>query len=173
MPALDQGRVRLGTVLVYIERTTAPAAPLPPGVMPRPYGLAATALEQGGTVLAAVGTNEAVWLGFQAIDAARPVIVRVRAGVEKPLDALTGERWNDTTGGKLTCPPDYALPGLRRPDGFLPFGAGDTLTVLVDAAPAPVEVVIRLISPSLFTRLTGTVTTRLDPDSAFKGYRLP
>ena len=173
MPALDQGRIRLGNVLVYIERTTAPAAPLPPGVMPRPYGLAATALEQAGMVLAAVGTNEAVWLGFQAIDAARPAIVRIRAGVEKPLDALTGERWNDTTGGKLTCPPDYALPGLRRPDGFLPFGAGDTLTVLVDATPAPAEVVIRLVSPAVFTRLTGTVTTRLDPDSAFKGYRLP
>jgi hypothetical protein len=173
MPALDRGRVRLSNVLVYIERTTAPAAPLSPGVMPRPYGLAATALEQAGTVLAAVGTNEAVWLGFQAIDAAHPAIVRIREGVEKPLDALTGERWNATMGGKLTCPPDYALPGLRRPDGFLPFGAGDTLTVLVDATPAPAEVVIRLIPPAMFTRLTGTATTPLDPDSAFKGYRLP
>lgn len=173
MPALDRGRVRLGNVLVYIERTTAPARPLPPGVMPRPYGLAETALEQAGTVLAAVGANEAVWLGFQAIDAAQPAIVRIRAGVEKPLDALSGERWNDTAGGKLTCPPDYALPGLRRPDGFLPFGAGYTLTVRVDVTPAPAEVVIRLISPAAFTRLTGTVVVPLDPDSAFKGYRLP
>ena len=173
MPALDRGRIRLGNVFVYIERTTAPAAPLPPGVMPRPYGLAAMALEQAGTVLAAVGTNEAVWLGFQVIDAARPAIVRIRAGVEKPLDALTGERWNDATAGTLTCPPDYALPGLRRGDGFLPFSAGDTLTVLVDASPAPAEVVIRLVSPAVFTRLTGTATTRLDPESAFKGHRLP
>jgi hypothetical protein len=173
MPALDQGRIRLANVLIYIERTTAPARPLPAGVMPRPYGLAATALESAGTVLAAVGANEAVWLGFQAIDAARPAIVRIRAGDEKPLDALSGEPWNDTAGEKLTCPPDYALPGLRRPDGFLPFAAGETLTVVVDATPAPAELVIRLVSPAAFTRLTGIMPSPLDPDSAFKGYRLP
>jgi hypothetical protein len=173
MPTLEQGRIRLANVLIYVERTTAPAAPLPPGVMPRPYGLAPTALEPSGTVLAAVGTNEAVWVGFQAIDAAHPASVRVRAGVEEPLDALSGQRWNDTPEGRLICPPDYALPGLRGPDGFMPFGAGDTLTVLVDVTPTPAEIVIRLVSPAEFTRLTGTVASRLDPDSAFKGYRLP
>lgn len=173
MPALDRGRIRLANVFVYIERTTARTAPLPPGVMPRPYGLATVALEPGGGILAAVGANEAVWLGFQAVDAAHPAIVRIRAGTKDPLDALSGERWNDAAGGKLTCPPDYALPGLRRPDGFLPFAAGETLTVLVDATPAPAEVVIRLVSPASFTRLTGTTATRLDPDRAFKGYRLP
>jgi hypothetical protein len=173
MPALDWGRVRLANVLVYIERTTSAGAPLPPGVMPRSYGLAATALDPTGTVLVAVGSDEAVWLGFQAIDAAQPAIVRIRVEAEKPLDALSGERWNDSAGGKLTCPPDYALPGLRLPDGFLPFGAGDSLTVLVDATPAVAEVVIRLVSPEVFTPLTGTVTSPLDLDSAFKGYRLP
>ena len=122
MPALDQGRIRLANVLVYVERTTAPAAPLPPGDMPRPYGLAATALERAGTILAAVDTNEAVWLGFQAIDPAHSAIIRIRAGVENPLDALTGERWNDTTGGKLTCPPDYALPACGALMASYPLG---------------------------------------------------
>jgi hypothetical protein len=170
---LDQGRVRLTNLLIYVERTIAPTAPLPPGVMPRPYGLAATALEPTGTVLAAVVADEAVWLGFQAIDPAHPVIIRVRVGVENPMDALSGGIWNDSGAGKLRCPPNFGLAGLRCTDGFLPFGAGDTLTVLVDAASTSAEALIRLVSPETFTSLTGTATGPLNPQSAFKGYRLP
>jgi hypothetical protein len=173
MPALDWGRVRLANVLIYMERTTSAGAPLPPGVMPHSYGLAPTTFDPTGTALVAVGSDEAVWLGFQAIDTAHPAIVRIRVEAETPLDALSGERWSDSSGGKLTCPPDYALPGLRLQDGFLPFRAGDALSVLVDATPALAEVVVRLVSPEVFTRITGIVTSPLDPDSAFKSYRLP
>jgi hypothetical protein len=173
LPALDHGRIRIAGVLVYIERTLRSARPLPPGALPRPYGLASTALDRTGEAVAAVSDDEAVWLGFQAIDEAQPVILRIRVGVEQPLDALSGEPWNDKTSSQLRCPPEYALPGLRRSDGFLPFNAGQTITVLIDASPVPAEVIIRLLSPALFSRVTGTTPTSLDPDSAFKGYRLP
>ena len=71
------------------------------------------------------------------------------------------------------------------------FRAGDTLTVLVgnvlmdnvlvdNAAAddslvddASVEVVIRLVSPEEFTRLTGTSPDPLDPGSGYQGRRLP
>lgn len=186
MPAWDLGRIRLGGVFVYLERTLAQAAPLAPGSIPRSYGLAPTVIDPAGAAVASVGADEAVWLGFQAIDDAHPATLRIRVGVNQPFDAVSGAPWTDDSSTRLTCPPAYALPGLTRADGVVPFRAGDSLTVLVDNAAAdeaavdeaavvdvPVEVVIRLVSPEDFTRLTGTSPGPLDPGSAYQGRRLP
>lgn len=191
MPALDLGRIRLRGVFVYLERTLAPATPLAPGSVPRSYGLAPTVVDpaggdRAGAAVAAVGADEAVWLGFQAIDEAHPATLRIRVGVDQPLDAISGASWIEDASARLTCPPAYALPGLTRPEGVLPFRAGDTLTVLVDDTvvdeavvdeavvdDGPVEVVVRLVSPEEFTRLTGTRPAPLDPRDAYQGRRLP
>jgi hypothetical protein len=173
--ALDRGRIRLGDdVFVYLERMLAPPGPLPADVAPRAYGVAPTAVV-GAAVVAAVGTGEAVWLGFQPVDSARPAVVRVRMDQPEPLDAVTGGDWEDELSedarNYLTCPPDSRLPGIRRGSGYVPFGIG-RLTVLTHGD-APALVPVELVSPERFTSLTGVEPEPLDPESAYKGWRLP
>jgi hypothetical protein len=183
---LEQGRIRLAdAVFVYPERTTSAEQPLPPGVGPRSYGLAPTARSPTGAVLVAVAAGEAMWLGFEAIDRASPAIVRVRSDSLGGRDALTGEPWTEVLRqhprNHLVCPPDSRLAGMREPAGFLPFTlnradeqsqSARTLTVLcyLDIIAC---VRIELASPATFTRLTGGIPEPLDPESAYKGWRLP
>ena len=176
--AIERGRIRLAnTVLVYLERTLAPPEPLPAGVAPRSYGLAPTAvsLSLSGSVLAPVRRGEAVWLGFQAVNPAVPAIVRVRVDETDPVDGITGGRWDDALAeaprNYLLCPPDYCLPGIMVSHGHQPFGRGD-LTVLTYAE-TRATVSVRLVSPEVFTSATGLVAEPIDPETAYKGWRLP
>lgn len=183
---LENGRVRLAdAVFVYLERTLAPSRPLPPDVAPRSYGLSPTGISPARSVIAACAPGEAVWLGFQAVDAASPVIVRVRVDSPQELDAVTGERWEegvrDHPRNHLVCPPDSRLVGIRHPNGFVPFG--------VDAArggsqvpqgfsvlcygESDASVRFELVSPATFTSVTGLIPEPLDVDNAYKGWRLP
>lgn len=185
---LDHGRIRLGgLVFVYLERTLAPPDPLPYGLTLRAYGLAPTArVEAKNTVIAAVGEREAIWLGFQALNTSRPVVIRVRVEGPNPLDAITGKPWqNETTQlprNHLLCPPDYCLPGLRLPNGtYRPFGTkalirGSTTLEEINifaGRPRPVCTAIKLVGPGDFSRITGQSPEPLDPDAAYKGWRLP
>jgi hypothetical protein len=172
---LDRGRIRLGdAVFVYLERTLAPPAPLPAEVAPRAYGVAPAAAVASG-VVAPVAAGEALWLGFQPVDPARPAVLRVRVDGDEKLDAVTGEPWYDALSEEprnyLRCPPDSRLSGLRQGSGFMPFGVG-ALTILSygdGLALLPVE----LVTPERFTSLTGIAPEPLDPESAYKGWRLP
>ena len=178
---IDRGRIRLAdAVFVYLERMPAPSGPLPPEVAPRSYGVAPTAESPEGGVVAGLGTGEAVWLGFQPVDAERPAIVRVRIDGPDPQDAITGEPWQDGLSDEppnhLVCPPDYRLTGIGHPEGgHLPFGVGDTdprLSIL-SYGDAPAVVLVELVTLERFTSLTGIPAEPLDPDSAYKGWRLP
>lgn len=175
---LDQGRIQLADALyVYLERMLAPQAPLPPEVAPRAYGISPSAISPSGSLVAAVAPGEAIWLGFQAVDSTQPAIVRVRVEREEPLDAITGERWNETLTTEprnhLVCPPDSRLTGVRQRNSYMPFHIPDTekLSILLHGAPAHLSV--ELVPPNIFTQLTGIVPKPLDPDSAYKGWRLP
>jgi hypothetical protein len=163
---LDRGRIRLGdAALVYLERALAPPEPLPPGEVPRAYGLAPAAVV-GDAVVAALGPGEVVWLGFQAVDRERPAVLRVRLDAPEPLDAVTGERWApalaDEPRNHVVCPPDSRLGVLDAPE----------FTVLC-CAPVEAQASVRLVAPEEFTRLTGEVPPALDEASGFGGYRLP
>lgn len=178
--SIDRGRIRLADVVfVYVERMPAPPGPLPPDVVPRAYGVAPTAESPSGAVVAGVGPGEAVWLGFQPVDPARPATVRVRVDGPEPLDAVTGEPWQDGLSDEphnhLVCPPDYRLTGVRQADGYLPFGLVDAdqrLRVL-SYGDSPAVVPVELVTLDRFTSLTGIAAEPLDPDSAYKGWRLP
>ena len=125
---LDNGRIRLNdAVFIYLERALAPGGPLPPGVAPRAHGLAPAGISPSGSVVAAVAPGEAVWLGFQAVDPAKPATIRVRVDRTEPLDAVTGEQWvealTDEPRNYLVSPPETRLAGVRQPTGeYLPFG---------------------------------------------------
>ena len=56
----------------------------------------------------------------------------------------------------------------------MPFGIRDSekLSVLVQGDP-PALVPLELVPPAAFTDLTGIVPEPLDPESAYKGWRLP
>jgi hypothetical protein len=183
---IDDNRIRLAdAVLVYLERTLAASDPLPPGVVPRPYGLALLAVSSEGGIVAPVAPGEAVWLGFQAVDPTSPAIVRVRVDTTPPVDALSGAVWDaaleESLGNHLMCPPDYCLPGVRGPAGYVPFGQRDETwsgevveeLTLMAYGDTQAEVTVRLVSPDAFTRETGTVPEPIDPDRAYKGWRLP
>lgn len=173
---IDQGRIRLDdTVFVYLERTLAPDRPLPADVAPRAYGLLPIAISPSGTVIGALGPGEAVWLGFQPIDPARPAVVRVRVDRGAPLDAITGGPWNDKLQDEprnyMVCPPDTRLSGMRQGLGYAPFGPVDLTVLSYDEASTTAPVV--LMTSEAFTRLTGIEPEPLNPDSAYKGWRLP
>jgi hypothetical protein len=128
------------------------------------------------SVIAACAPGEAVWLGFQPVDVASPAIVRVRADSPQPVDAVTGERWEDGLSDQprnhLVCPPDSRLLGVRHPDGFVPFGADQSFSVLCYRE-SDTCVHVELVSPEKFTSVTGLTPEPLDPDSAYKGWLLP
>jgi hypothetical protein len=175
---IDAGRLRIDdAVLVYLERAVAPPGPLAPGAVPRAHGLAPASVSDEGTVVAAVAEGEAVWLGFQAVDPERPVTLRVRVEGEPPLDAVTGEPWRDerdgsSAPGRIVCPPENRLAGVRRADGTHAFGTGVELAVIA-WIPEPAEVAVQLVRPERFTDLTGEVPEPLDRGSAYGGWRLP
>jgi hypothetical protein len=117
-------------------------------VAPRAYGLSPAAVAPSGSVVAAVAPGEAVWLGIQAVDPSRPATVSVRVeGLE---------------------PTDLVVPPVSRLDGQM-FRPGDRLSVLSEGA----SVAIEFVSPERFQELTGVVPEPLDPESAYKGWRLP
>lgn len=146
---LDLGRIRLAdAVYVYLQRTIAPTAPLPPDVAPRAYGLSPAAVAPSGSVVAAVAQGEAVWLGMQAVDPSRPANISVRVEGGEPVD--------------LEVPPVSRLVGQM-------FRPGDRLTILSDGE----SVAIEFAAPERFQELTGIVPEPLDPESAYKGWRLP
>jgi hypothetical protein len=184
---LDNGRIRLNdAVFVYLERTLAPGGPLPPGVAPRAYGLTPAGIAPSGSVVAAVAPGEAVWLGFQAVEPAKPATVRVRVDRTVPLDAVTGERWAEARADEprnyLVSPPETRLVGVRQPTGgYLPFGLDgqsgrpdviEQLSILSLGGKGAL-VAVELLPPATFTEQTGIVPEPLDPDSAYKGWRLP
>ena len=175
MATLDNGRIRLNdAVFIYLERALAPGGPLPPGVAPRAYGLAPAGMSPSGVVVAAVAPGEALWLGFQAVDPAKPATIRVRVDRPEPLDAVTGEEWveaqTEEPRNYLVSPPETRLVGVRQPTGeYLPFAVAEQLSIISRGALVGVE----LVPPAAFTELTGIVPEPLDPDSAYKGWRLP
>jgi hypothetical protein len=165
---LEGGRLRIGNaLLVYLEHAYAPAGPMTPGAVPRPHGLAPAAMSAPREVVAAVAAGEAIWLGFQAVDPARPVPVCIRVAGFDPVN--------------LTSPPDTRLVGMPRREGVQPFGTtsesshGETLERLELTAwiPAATTVDIQLVRPERFTALTGIVPNPIDPDTAYGGWRLP
>ena len=177
---LDDGRIRLNdAVFVYLERALAPGGPLPPGVAPRPHGLTPAGISPSGSVVAAVAPGEVVWLGFQAVDPAKPATIRVRVNRPEPLDAVTGGEWLDVLAEEprnfIVSPPETRLTGVRQPTGeYLPFGLDvpERLSILsLGHKGAPLDV--ELVPPATFTELTGIVPEPLDPESAYKGWRLP
>ena len=120
--------------------------------------------------------GEAVWLGFQAVDPAKPATIRVRVDRAVPLDAVTGEAWAEALADEprnyLVSPPETRLAGIRQPTGeYLPFGLERLSILSVGGEEALVSV--ELLPPATFTELTGIVPEPLDPDSAYKGWRLP
>jgi hypothetical protein len=117
-------------------------------VAPRAYGLSPAAVAPSGSVVAAVAPGEAVWLGLQAVDPARPATVSVRVEGSEPVD--------------LVVPPVSRLAGQM-------FRPGDRVTVVSVGE----SVAIELVSPERFQELTGTAPEPLDPESAYKGWRLP
>jgi hypothetical protein len=183
---IEHRRIRLADdVFVYVQRTLAPAGLLSPEIVPRSYGIAPTAASPSGTVVSAVGPGEAVWLGFEAVDRARPAIVRVRVDQHDPLDAVTGGPWKDLLSEEprnyLMCPPEYRLAGARRGEHYRAFGLGedrvddhvfDRLSVL-SRGDVPSVVTLELVTLARFTNLTGLDAEPLDPESAYKGWRLP
>lgn len=173
---LDHGRIRLDdAVFVYLERTLAREDPLPADVGPRAYGISPIAISPNGSVVAAVGPGEAVWLGFQPVDAARPAIVRVRIDRDEPVDAVTGGPWRemlqDEPRNYLICPPDSRLSGMRQGSGHVPFRPGELTVVSYNDDAATVS--IELMNPETFARLTGIEPDALDPENAYKCWRLP
>jgi hypothetical protein len=174
----------------------APPAALTLGAIPRSYGILPTAEVAGGAgifrdaVIGAVGAGEIVWLGFQSASTESPSLIRVRVEALEPLDALTGKPWADRAADCLTCPPNFALAGIRRGQVCEPFGSAEAagagvvqrLTILAQAAAElrseiswqnAAAVQLLLVRPTVFAELTGSAPEPLDPDAAYKGWRLP
>ena len=146
---LDLGRIRLAdAVFVYLQRTIAPSAPLPEDVAPRVYGLSPVAVTPSGSVVAAVAQGEAVWVGLQAVEPSRPATVRFGVEGSGPIEVVV--------------PPASRLAGQM-------FSSGDRLTVSSEEASVGIE----FASPESFQELTGIAPEPLDPDSGYKGWRLP
>jgi hypothetical protein len=156
--SLDAGRIRLGDVVfVYLERTFLPTAPLPPGNVPRAYGVAPLSVLEHGEAIAGIWPGEGIWLGFQPVDRSTPAVVGVR---------VEGEPEH-----RLVCPPDHALPGRRSGAGYVPFSDGRLTILTGDEDPA--QVTIRLVPARDFADMTGMPVEPIDPSHAYQGHRLP
>jgi hypothetical protein len=194
---LEHGGIRIADLAVcYPQRSIAPPAPLTLGAIPRSYGILPTAEVAGGAglfgdaVIGAVGAGEIVWLGFRSASTEPPSLIRVRVEALEPLDAITGKPWADRSPDCLICPPDFALSGIRRGQVCEPFGCAEAastgvvqrLTILAQAAVErrseigwqnTAAVQLLLVRPTVFADLAGSAPEPLDPDAAYKGWRLP
>jgi hypothetical protein len=175
---LDQDRIRLADVLlVYLERSLATPGPVPPDTLPRPYGPAPLAVGPDGVVVAPVGAGEAIWLGFQAVDRAVRVVVRVRIDAPQSIDAATGQDWTEDLSedprNYLVCPPDVGLAGRPVPEGRRLFGSDhlERFTVLLPGSAA--SVTVQLVPPDEFADVVGAPPAPLDPRAGYSGRRLP
>lgn len=163
---------------------------------PRSYGILPTAEVAAGlgtfaeTVIGAVELGEIVWLGFRSKNLEPPSLIRVRVEALEPLDALTGQLWTDRTSDFLICPPAFALCGIRRGESYEPFGFAEAtsagvvqrLTIFAQPAVEPrsemswqnaPSVPFLLLRPSVFADIAGITPEPLDPNAAYKGWRLP
>jgi hypothetical protein len=136
------------------------------------------AIAPGGIVVAPVTPGEVIWLGFQAVDRGSPATVRVRIDEPQPIDAISGEAWDDSLSEDprnfLVCPPDSSLVGRPVPGGRRLFGSDQLERFTLFAwSSAPVEVTVQLVRPDEFARIAGRVPPPLDPEAAFTGRRLP
>ena len=128
--------------------TIAPTAPLPPDVAPRAYGLSPSAVGPSGSVVAAVAPG--------------------RGGLARPSGSRSlapGDHPRPVEGREAV---DVEVPPVSRLVGQM-FRPGDRLTVLS----AEESVAIEFVSPERFQELSGIVAEPLDPESAYKGWRLP
>ena len=169
-----EGRLRLGGLWIYLERTLASPAPLAPGVVPRPYGVAPAVPVPGeSTHLSSVVEGEAVWLGFQAVDPQRSVIVRIRLDEPVRCDATTGQEWQarlmEAPRNYLIVPPATRLVGVPRENGVHCFTPPTQLTFLVGTS----QESLRLIPPAEFERSTNLKLHPLDRSSGYTGWRAP
>jgi hypothetical protein len=195
--SLEQGVIRIvGLALCYPQRSIAPTTPLEFGLVPRSYGLLPTAYVAGGAgvfrdvVIGAVAEGEVVWLGFQSLRAGSPTLIRVRVEEPEPHDALTGSAWTDCSPDCLACPPDFALAGVRRGKFTEPFGRAKAggggivqrLTILARSSTDRIDKIswrnsaaapLLLMRPTVFADVVGSAPEPLDPDAAYKGWRLP
>ena len=202
---LDGDRIRIAdAVLVYLERAIATPGVVPLGTVPRPHGALPLAFAAVGNssdemdagasgsanassdivtmtddiVIAPDLPGEAVWLGFQAIGRGQSVIVRVRIDESRPVDAVTGEAWEEGLSedprNYLVCPADTSLAGRRVPGGRRLFGS-DAMErfTLFGWGSAPSGVTVQLLPPAQFSRISGRTVYPLDPAAAFSGRRLP
>jgi hypothetical protein len=194
---LEHGGIRIADLAVcYPQRSMAPPAALTVGTILRSYGILPTAEVAGGagifrdTVIGAVGAGEIVWLGFRSASTEPASLIRVRVEALEPLDALTGKPWVDRSADCLICPPDFALSGIRRGQVCEPFGSAEAasagvvqrLTILAQAAAErrtkiswqkAAAVQLLLVRPTVFAELAGSAPEPIDPDAAYKGWRLP
>ena len=128
--------------------------------------------------MAPVTPGEVIWLGFQAVDRGSPATVRVRIDEPQPIDAISGEAWDDSLSEDprnfLVCPPDSSLAGRPVPGGRHLFGSDQLERFTLFAwSNAPVGVTVQLVRPAEFARIAGWAPPPLDPDAAFTGRRLP
>jgi hypothetical protein len=194
---LKHGEIRIADLAIcYPQRSVALTTPLPLGAIPRSYGILPTAEVADGAgifgdaVIGAVDAGEIVWLGFRWIRPEPPSLIRVRVEALEPLDALTGQPWEDRASDCLSCPPDFALCGIRRENFCEPFGSAEVtsagivqrLTILGQTALGPrnemswrnaAEVRLLLLRPNVFAEIACIKPEPLDPNAAYKGWRLP
>jgi hypothetical protein len=114
----------------------------------------------------------------------------VRVEEPEPRDALTGKLWNDRSADCLVCPPDFALSGIRHGEVTEPFGCAEAgsagivqrLTIFARAATDRIDEMdwrntaaapLLLLRPTIFADLVGSTPEPLDPEAAYKGWRLP
>ena len=172
---LDRDRIRIAdVVLVYLERAYAtpgvvPLGTCPDRTAPRPWR---SPREESSSRRWRRRGHLARLSGDRP---GSPVTVRVRIDEPQPIDAITGEAWDDSLAEDprnfLVCPPDSSLAGRPFPAAADCSGATrSTFTLFAGVragrrhrpAPAPAE----------FVRITGR-DPPLDPAAAFTGRRLP
>ncbi|AMY10851.1 hypothetical protein LuPra_04094 [Luteitalea pratensis] len=181
----DDGIV-LGEVLeISLQRTLLSA---PSDHDPRPsYGRAPLAAGQD-VVLAGVGTGEVFWIGFQPLQRAVQVAVRVREESPRDADLVSGGEWMPALShdprNYLIVPPERFVSGLGPRNRrlwvevvALRRGSDTEGRARIDSDEwsrlAAMGVHVEVLTSSEFARITGVTPSPLLETNRYQGRRYP
>jgi hypothetical protein len=148
--------------------------------IPSSLGALPVGVNPKGKFLLPVADDEAFWIGLGESSARAELAVAIEPAEGRLLDAISGGPWNPAKPHTVTVPARRWIDGVPRSEGQLnvftraPTIGGKTCRALRFVAGSGPAVRIELVDYAAFTLRTGLSPPEpLDPDTGYKGWRLP
>jgi hypothetical protein len=180
-PRQTEGGLAFGPLTTSFQRFQLPSSGT---IREAPHSLGVLPLgEGGGEWLLPIADDEALWIGLN-VQYPIEVAIKVETIMGQSLDALSGRAWEARAPETVSLDAFTIIAGIRRDSStFWAFAraptepqapACDNIRFFSRNRPLRLLGQVRLVDYSNFSARTGrTPPAPIDPNSGYKGYRLP